>query len=687
MKNNLSNKTIDGKIAIALILTIFLLAIITISSAYQKLISESTGEPYTIWHSLLEISFPKLSLPKLNIPTTVSNLEDIRKFSSEEDFKNYLQESQAQRTDYYYGGGQAEKAETSGMGGATEAVPAPERISETNVQVAGIDEPDIVKTNGQEIYFSQQYFGVIREPMPLLEQAVEKIMPPWSQSQTKVIKAFPPKDLETLTEIDKSGDLLLNENILAVFSQDGIYGYDVSNSKSPQKKWEVKFNNNSYLVGARLYKNKIYLVTQQLINEIHPCPIKPLSVGGQVLEITCNEIYHPVSPVPVDTNFITMVLNPASGKIEKSISFVGSSGQSMVYMSKEGIYVTYFYSGDMLKFFSDFLKEKCRGLIAEEVITKIEKLTDYDISQQSKISELNIVFQKYLNSLENDEKLRIENELSNRMSDYFKTKKRDLEKTGIIKIGLDNFAILASGNVPGYPLNQFALDEYEENLRIAVTVGERNNWSWVFGFGFGRGESTNDVYVLDKNLKIEGQISDLGLTERVYSARFIEDKGYLVTFRQTDPFYVLDLSNPQKPELKGELKIPGYSAYLHPITKDKILGVGSENWQVKISLFDVSSPDKPKELNKYTLNESWSDILSTHHAFLLDEKHQIFFLPGSNGGYVFSYQNDKLELKRAVSDILAKRAIYLNDYLYIIGEQKIVVLNELNWEKINELNF
>jgi uncharacterized secreted protein with C-terminal beta-propeller domain len=139
--------------------------------------------------------------------------------------------------------------------------------------------------------------------------------------------------------------------------------------------------------------------------------------------------------------------------------------------------------------------------------------------------------------------------------------------------------------------------------------------------------------------------------------------------------------------LKGQLKIPGYSSYLHPITKDKILGIGKEGSNVKISLFDVSDPERPTEISKYNLDEYWSDILNTHHAFLLDEKHQIFFLPGGRGGYIFSYQNNKFELKRAVSDISAKRAIYINDYLYIIGDNKIVVLNELNWEKINELEF
>ncbi len=205
-------------------------------------------------------------------------------------------------------------------------------------------------------------------------------------------------------------------------------------------------------------------------------------------------------------------------------------------------------------------------------------------------------------------------------------------------------------------------------------------------FGMGQSESASDVYVLDKNLKIQGAVKDLGLTEKIYSVRFIQDKAYVVTFRQTDPFYVLDLANPNKPELKGELKIPGYSSYLHPITKDKILGIGKEGSQVKISLFDASSAQNPVEKDKYSLDEYWSDVLSTHHAFLLDSKHEIFFLPGGKGGYVFSYKNDKLSLAKVVSGISAKRAIYLNDYLYIIGDNKISVINEMDWQKVNELD-
>jgi len=650
-----------NKIAIVILLLVFLFALGFAVIKFLLIIPPTTPPP---------------SQPSI----TPSKIEGIKKFTSEEDFRVYLQESQLS---YLAGMGIGGAAREDLPTPAPLAMPLeakgaiPERISETTVQVLGIDEPDIVKTSGSEIYFSQSPYIY-----PIFWRGFEeRIIPPQKTGETKIIRAFPPEDLKIDGKIEERGDLLLVNDILVIFSGDKILGYDVSNASSPKKKWEIKLEDNNLLVGARLYQDKIYLVGKTQIDSYRPCPIKPLSIEGVPLEIKCIDIYHPVTPVPVDVTYTAMILIPNSGKVEKTVSFVGSSEQSVIYMSKGAIYLTYSYFESVISFFTNFLKEKGQDLVPSWLIEKLEKLESYKISDTAKYTEFTILLQRYYNSLNNDERLRIENEMENRMSDYFKKHKRELEKTGIIKIILNKFEISATGNVPGRPLNQFSLDEYNDNLRVATTVGEG---FWWFG---GQRESTNDVYVLDKNLNIVGSVKDLGLTERIYSARFIEDKGYLVTFRQIDPFYVLDLSEPRNPQLKGELKIPGYSSYLHPITKDKILGIGKEESNVKISLFDVSDPKNPKEIDKYILKEYWSDILNTHHAFLLDAKHQIFFLPGGQGGYIFSYKDNKLELKRAVSDISAKRAIYINDYLYIIGEDKIVVLNELNWEKINALEF
>ncbi|MBU4481504.1 beta-propeller domain-containing protein, partial [Patescibacteria group bacterium] len=647
--------------------------------------------------------FPKIIKPPI-VPVSFSETKDIKKFASVEEFKTYLEEAKLE-AEIFSGGAFSREGimptplsplAQEGMGGGGGE---PERVSETTVQVPGVDEPDIVKTDGKEIYFSpSQSFRIWDGRMRILSE--EKIQEAIVRKvETKIIKAFPLADLAIDSEIKgKSGDLLLSQNILVVFSAatNEIYGYDVSEPKSPTEKWKIKLDTNSGLVGARLYKNKIYLVAKNTINEIKPCPIKPLIVGETPLIIDCKEIYHPVLPIPVDVTFTAMVLDPVSGKIAKNTSFVGSSGQSLVYMSEKSIYITYNYSESIIKFYANFFSQKAKDLVPSSLIEKLKKLDGYDISQQSKLLEFQFLWDRYLNSLTSDERLKMENEFNNRLADYYKVSKRDLEKTGLVKIKLDELEISAAGNVPGYPLNQFALDEYNDELRIAVTVGERFGW----GFGMGRGESSNDVYVLDNNLKILGQVLDLGLTEKIYSVRFIEDKGYVVTFRQTDPFYILDLSNPKNPIMAGELKIPGFSSYLHPLDQTHILGIGMEGSQVKISLFDVSNKNNPIELDKYILDEYWSEVANNYHAFLLDEKHKIFFLPGSKGGYVFSYFSRpecpasqkclssaeyRLNLKKAISQNSVKRAIYINDYLYIIGEDKITVLNEINWEKVKEL--
>jgi uncharacterized secreted protein with C-terminal beta-propeller domain len=318
----------------------------------------------------------------------------------------------------------------------------------------------------------------------------------------------------------------------------------------------------------------------------------------------------------------------------------------------------------------------------------MEKTASLDISKRAKDVEVQYIWENFYNSFEDhDQRLKLENDINNRFSDYYKVNFRSFESTGIVKISLDGLAVQNQGEVAGRPLNQFCLDEHKGNLRIATTAGNRGLNIWLSGINFSNTQSANDVYVLDKNLKQIGAVKDMGLGERIYSARFIGDRGYIVTFRQTDPFYVLDLSNPANPKLKGELKIPGYSGYLHPLADNIILGVGQEDWKLKMSLFDVSDPNNPKEIDKYLMQESYSEAINNHKAFLQDAKHKVFFLPGGSGGYVFGYEGNRLKLVKAVSDINARRAIFINDYMYIIHDNGLVVLDETKWEKVKELDF
>ena len=178
----------------------------------------------------------------------------------------------------------------------------------------------------------------------------------------------------------------------------------------------------------------------------------------------------------------------------------------------------------------------------------------------------------------------------------------------------------SSGRVPGYLLNQFAMSEYRGELRVAST--ETPVW-WS---GAPQDEGQSFVTTLDRRggaLLQLGQVSGLGKGERIYAVRFIDEAGFVVTFRQVDPLYTIDLADPRDPKVLGELKILGYSAYLHPLRNDLLLGVGqdaSEEGRVRgfqLSLFDVSNLRRPQRLHQYGLGSySSSEAEYEHHAFL-----------------------------------------------------------------------
>jgi len=622
---------------------------------------------------------------------------NFKKFTSLEEFKVYVEEMD-QNTAYYGMGMARDLVKTDVMMNESDVVAAPTmgmdstegpRFSDTNVQVLGIDEADIVKTNGKQIYYSDNignYWLSSPVASPRVMDSFVDVAPDVefkNESKISIINAWPVSDLALSSKIDLSGDLLLVGNTLVVLSGQDIVAYDVADPSSPNQKWNIKLDEQSYLITSRLYDNKIYLVTQTYLNRYNPCPIKPLFLGEESMIVPCTDIYYPSNPSQVDSTFTAISIDPNTGKFENKISFVGSQSSANIYMSKDALYIAYNQNLDMFDFMFDFVGTQMNDLAPANVLAKLNKLNTYDISKQSKLNELQTILDEWMQSLNKDEMLRVENEMSNRSEKYYEKNKRSLLTTGIAKIDINNLELKASASVPGYLLNQFSMDEYDGYLRLATTIG--NSWGW--GWGIGASDSqANDVYVLDSDLKIKGSIENLGISERIYSARFIGEKAYLVTFRQVDPFYVLDLSNPKDPKMVGELKIPGYSSYLHPLAKDRILGIGMEDRKVKISYFDVSDPTNPQEIAKYSLDEYGSDALYNHHAFLQDASHQVFFLPSYQGGYVFSYANDNLELVRTINLDNVQRALYIGDYMYIMANDYVAILNENDWEKVNDLD-
>ena len=203
--------------------------------------------------------------------------------------------------------------------------------------------------------------------------------------------------------------------------------------------------------------------------------------------------------------------------------------------------------------------------------------------------------------------------------------------------GSDGPAYEASGSVDGFLLNQFAMSEHEGYLRVAST--DTPVWGWWRQDG----TSVSRVDVLQRDgaeLRLVGSVGGLGQGERIYAVRFIGDIGYVVTFRQIDPLYTVDLSDPSDPRVVGELKIPGYSAYLHPIGKNVLLGVGQDADELgrvlgtQVSVFDVSDLANPVRTHQFKLpRSSRTEVEFNHRAFLYRPQTGLAVLPIGWWGY------------------------------------------------------
>ncbi len=192
----------------------------------------------------------------------------------------------------------------------------------------------------------------------------------------------------------------------------------------------------------------------------------------------------------------------------------------------------------------------------------------------------------------------------------------------------DRVTYEASGDVPGFLNGQWAMSEYEGDLRVASTL---DPWGW-----WTSETSESFLTVLrpgDGELTEIGQVGELGKGERIYAVRFIGPTGYVVTFRQTDPLYVIDISDPTAPNVAGEVKILGYSAYLHPVGDGLLVGIGQDADErgrtegTQISLFDVSDPANPERIDQITFEGGYSQAEWDHRAFLFWGAEDLLFSP------------------------------------------------------------
>ncbi len=479
---------------------------------------------------------------------------------------------------YFYGvdrgdtvtNGSTDKAQAA----ESEAAPtasADSDYSSTNVQVEGIDESDIVKTDGKFIYIAQyDRVTIVRaDGASLTRTDVVKASDNLGYSEIYVSNG---RLIVLGYKYDRSYSIPYVQNDAKVsgemsmpyrgssFTYAGIYDIDVSGKATLLKEVEVEGS----LLSSRINNGYLYLIANQYIYSTDPVEIVPYVRDSAVSDTAC--------PLPLDC----------------IIAFPGKSCSS---------YLT---------------------------------VTAVDLGEPTAEAHTEAVLGAGTNLYMNDDALYIA------AYDY----DSQAVKTSVVKFKLDglNFGYAASGKVDGTILNQFSMDEYEGNLRIATTTWNND-------------QNENAVYVLDGELDTIGAVEGLAPGERIYSVRFTGKTGYVVTYRNMDPLFVIDLSDPANPTVTGELKLPGFSNYLHPLSDTLVMGIGYDTQQMyvmdpdtgeyvvigtrqgglKLSLFDVSDPENPLEVQSFLLGDSgsYAEALYNHKALMLDGKDQTFAFDAS----------------------------------------------------------
>jgi inhibitor of cysteine peptidase len=532
--------------------------------------------------------------------------------------------------------------------------------SKTNVRTEGVDEIDTVKTHGEYIYSST-----------------------WNS--VRIIRAYPPSDLAIASFINSS-DLtsILNSTDIGVK------------------------DSNEYL---SMSVNGLYLTADKLVIIASVSVYRYYYGGGDVIypnssdpnsstpgNATSLSIYAPWTPEMQKTVvFVFGIGDPYHPSFE---TFFAATGYPITSRLQDGFLYSlsesYIWKSDVGVY--QLPKITVDGKTSEVAVKDIHydpeasdpsyflnimaiDLSSGDAETKSIIGGWSSVIYKSQDSLFlTFEKWNWQDMPIAIMSE---TAAKPLVTTTIYKIAVIGLtmAVTARGDFSGVLLNQFALDEKDGYLRLAANNGDRNH-------------RLNAVYILDSDLAIIGSLENLAANESVQAARFVGDTLYLVTFRRVDPLFVIDLSTPTAPRIMGELTIPGFSTYLHPIDGGHLLGIGRENSSVKISIYDVSDPTNPLETDKYIVaGYSSTPADSDYKAVLFSAEKNLLVIPihswsyddgnytSRSGFYVFTVSPQSGIALRGIIDQDGRqpyyygnaRVLFIGEYLYSITDGSVGV--------------
>ena len=502
-----------------------------------------------------------------------------------------------------------------------------EDFSETNNQVEGVDEADVVKTDGKYIYaltVRDRKIRIIKagkKPEEIGEIYLEN--PYYGQDM------YIHKDRLVIFGT-KVPDIARYDKRMIDYNRSGTteaYIYDISKPEKPEK--VIKCVQSGDYSDSRLIGNKLYMISNYFVNTND---MNKDDIETYVPSVECKDYNKPMEAkcIHVSEYCNTAVYTVICGYDITDGSLKGS--QSVL----GGTYALY-----------------CS---TENIIAAGYEHNNYTSLKRFAIKDGNITFK-------------------------------------------------GEGKVRGSLLNQFSIDEYKGNFRFVTTYtyGEdttKPTASGSSGTVIYRMITANMLTVLDSNLKQIGSIEKIAPEERVYSVRFMGDIAYFVTFRQVDPLFSVDLSDPKNPKIIGALKIPGFSDYLFPFGENLLLGIGQDADEetgrtkgMKLSMFDTKNPSDVKESAKAILDVFSSDALFSHKSSLISyDRNLIGFDVYNDGrGYMlYSFENGKF-IKRAQYDLgdtsLYVRGLYIGDLFYIVTGTKVLSIDINTFKVLNEVDF
>jgi len=689
--------------------------------------------------------------------------KNINKFENLDELKNFIEERGTGSAYSGYGGmavddvmwGGVEKMAVNSMDLENVAVPTVQEatglgggpsddFSTTNIQVEGVDEADIIKTDGKYVYAVVKNDLYIVDAYPAQDATVLAKIQFESRPQDIYINGEDGKTSDKLVVFGQD-DVFYKTDIYQKFKRRGNYAFfkvfDITDKKNPKQIRDLDLEGN--YSNSRMIGDYVYFITNNYnyyYAEDEPILPKIIS-NGEVVSNTCGDGAKCFMPdmyyfdMPYSSYNFTSVLSVNIKDENEEIGgdvYLMSSNQNM-YVSLNNIYITYTRYISEYELEMQIIREILYPRLSEkdqDKIAKIEEVENFILSPDEKNRKIQMIIENYGYTLGGDEQDKLDKELEEAMKKKYEDISKELEKTIIHKIAINkgNLEYKTVGEVTGQVLNQFSMDEQDGYFRIATT--KNRTWSRYMEENL---ESYSNVYVLDKDLKVVGAVEKLAPDERIYSARFMQDRVYLVTFKQMDPLFVIDLSSPTNPKVLGELKIPGFSNYLHPYDDTTLIGFGKDTGEtewggvrtkgLKVSLFDVSDVKNPKEIDTYVMGDAGSDsiALSDHKAFLFSKEKNLLVIPVSireslgggswgsltfSGAAVLSIDKNGIELKGKIDhsdggklsesdwwrgynyyDNTVKRSLYIDDVLYTFSNQylKMNKLSDLNLVKNLEL--